>query len=658
MCFALQVCDESKALLNAIIWAFTPFLTVEQYANSCSEVNTIPQCYIRIDVAHFIKGWSSFLSIVRPRIKEYYLASIGILIVCTDLVAARAIIKAILITASSETIGEKTPTLNAGEELLRMLTTEERPDLLKIKDMIFKITEKDTKQTKGKGESDTDEEMDEQLHEESEKRTNDFWQNWKAEINTEVCAILKAEVDERDNPRFYPEIANRLLSKIDTIALWGNVSRNFFGYGRIPASSAAVEGEFNLIKTHILNKKSLRVDLLVENLIKQDQGRLAIFEENVVEKPAEERCDRSTNSYVKPEKTQGKNNTSVSESSYCEETNENQAQSDHSSFESPAKDFKLSDLHNESVTTHLHDSETNYIEETNVIPAQSLTGVKCIVCKQNFQKNVLSEDLEICITCLKDENMPERLALQEREDWRGKGHTPKKRKTAMYLGDNKLAVKEALQFEKHRKIPILKNGNNFDLKLVTLANGKVSVTNTCAFDSIFQIVLAAATDSSRTQKFIDDNKNENKLYHLVHDTMTMGLRAATYRFRAEALVHVAGITIEKNKIKDLNCSINIGTLFLRLFNKTPSFRQISKCSGDCEEKKIDIIMPSADDDSLFRLNFSQNAIKNIIPKAVRPCVGCKGKCFENIRIYKIGKFNYLIMRKVLKKFIYRAYNRI
>lgn len=259
-----------------------------------------------------------------------------------------------------------------------------------------------------------------------------------------------------------------------------------------------------------------------------------------------------------------------------------------------------------------------------------------------MQANDPSKDLKICTSCLNDQNMPERLALQEREDWRGKGHSAKKRRTAMYLGGNKMAVKEAMQFEKHSKIPILKNGNHFDLKLVTLGNGKVSVTNTCAFDSIFQILLAAATDSSSTQKFIDDNKNENKLFHLVHDTMTMGLRAATYRLRAEALAHVAGITIEKNNIQDLNCSINIGTLFLRLFKKTPSLRQVSKCSGDCKEKIIDIIMPSADDDSLFRLNFSANAIKNIIPKAVRPCVGCKGKCFENLRISKIGKCNYLI----------------
>lgn len=172
------------------------------------------------------------------------------------------------------------------------------------------------------------------------------------------------------------DFAQKSLSKINTIALWGNVSRNNFGYGRIPASSAAVEGEFNLVKTHILNKKSLRVDLLVENLIKQDQGRLAIFEQSSVEKPAKERCEWTTNSIVKSVKTQVKDTSSDSESSYCEETessygetNENLAQS---SIASPAP-------------THVNNTESNHIEETNVQLAQSPTRVKCIVCKQMIQ---------------------------------------------------------------------------------------------------------------------------------------------------------------------------------------------------------------------------------------------------------------------------------
>jgi len=48
------VCDFSIALLTAVVRSFTEYLTLEQYADACRNVN-VPDCYIRIDVAHFIK---------------------------------------------------------------------------------------------------------------------------------------------------------------------------------------------------------------------------------------------------------------------------------------------------------------------------------------------------------------------------------------------------------------------------------------------------------------------------------------------------------------------------------------------------------------------------------------------------------------------------
>jgi len=37
----------------------------------------LPYCYIRIDVAHFIKKYANFLKITRLRVKTFYLACIG-----------------------------------------------------------------------------------------------------------------------------------------------------------------------------------------------------------------------------------------------------------------------------------------------------------------------------------------------------------------------------------------------------------------------------------------------------------------------------------------------------------------------------------------------------------------------------------------------------
>lgn len=53
------VYNASRALLTAAIRSFTGYLTVEEYCDACEE-NNMPTCYIRIDVAHFIKTYANF----------------------------------------------------------------------------------------------------------------------------------------------------------------------------------------------------------------------------------------------------------------------------------------------------------------------------------------------------------------------------------------------------------------------------------------------------------------------------------------------------------------------------------------------------------------------------------------------------------------------
>jgi len=53
------VCDFSIALLKAAVRSFTEYMTLEQYTDVCKNVN-MPDCYIRIDVAHFIKIYANF----------------------------------------------------------------------------------------------------------------------------------------------------------------------------------------------------------------------------------------------------------------------------------------------------------------------------------------------------------------------------------------------------------------------------------------------------------------------------------------------------------------------------------------------------------------------------------------------------------------------
>ena len=98
------VCDYSKALLAASIRVFTGLRNIQEYSNACTEI-AVPACYIRLDVAHFIKMYAIFLKNVRPRIKKFYLASIGKLLLSRNKAEAQDRLTWLLSVCRSETEG-------------------------------------------------------------------------------------------------------------------------------------------------------------------------------------------------------------------------------------------------------------------------------------------------------------------------------------------------------------------------------------------------------------------------------------------------------------------------------------------------------------------------------------------------------------------------
>ena len=69
--------------------------------------------------------------------------------------------------------------------------------------------------------------------------------------------------------------------------------------------------------------------------------------------------------------------------------------------------------------------------------------------------------------------------MREIENWKGQGENNTKRRPAMYFGANKEGVKEALQFERHRNIPIFKNGSDMSLKLISFQKKGISSKYMC-----------------------------------------------------------------------------------------------------------------------------------------------------------------------------------
>ncbi|KAK0080017.1 hypothetical protein PV326_008421 [Microctonus aethiopoides] len=86
ICVQSHICDSSKALLTACIATYTKYRTIEEYWDAflynCNFIDN--ETLISIDVAHYVKLWANFLTNKPRRIKVFYSACSGRLIMCKN----------------------------------------------------------------------------------------------------------------------------------------------------------------------------------------------------------------------------------------------------------------------------------------------------------------------------------------------------------------------------------------------------------------------------------------------------------------------------------------------------------------------------------------------------------------------------------------------
>lgn len=110
------VCDNSVALLSAIVKSFTQYSSLQHYVKVCADLLTneidqtsylLPKCFVRIDVAHFIKicsRWTPIKSVPR-RVKEIVLRSVGLLIKSQSILELRSLLLSMFVVFTNETAG-------------------------------------------------------------------------------------------------------------------------------------------------------------------------------------------------------------------------------------------------------------------------------------------------------------------------------------------------------------------------------------------------------------------------------------------------------------------------------------------------------------------------------------------------------------------------
>lgn len=151
------VCDQSLALLSAIVQSFTQYSSLHDYLTVCAELlkediavdsHWLPRCFVRVDVAHFIKlasKWVPLKNITRLA-KEMVLRTVGLLIKSQSLVEMRLLLLSLFVLFINETNGtdkkngEETP-CERYKNILTEATSTGFVDFKKQFDGIISISE-------------------------------------------------------------------------------------------------------------------------------------------------------------------------------------------------------------------------------------------------------------------------------------------------------------------------------------------------------------------------------------------------------------------------------------------------------------------------------------------------------------------------------------
>lgn len=201
---------------------------------------------------------------------------------------------------------------------------------------------------------------------------------------------------------------------------------------------------------------------------------------------------------------------------------------------------------------------------------------------------------------------PQIIASQFEENWRGLIASPKTRKlrASKYIGNDK-HVFEAFKYPQHRQFPILKNGSAGH-GVISKNRHTYTVKNTCAFDSILQVILLVLTKNPVIREVIHTTKNGFlRLVLRMHEKGIVG--AHLYNMRSKLLYeYLSGENQRKtvhDKFTSLDCAINIASAVMHTFRGDPSCEEVSACVSGCSRiVKKRIVIPLKIKD-LFETDF-------------------------------------------------------
>lgn len=240
------VTDESKALMKAVVKAFTKCDGIESYVIQWMAAlrtgSPIPLFRLQIDRSHFVNNITRKINERDHRRTNFFRGVIGYLIQCEDFGTAKKIIHdfftVILNKFDGSIDSNPLPSETCKQKLLLLLSSY-------------------------------DESAD--YHDDSEKLEDTELDvnvdcGWIEEIIKEVVIIENDDNanDYHENVYFSSDQKDFYIKLFSTIVLWSNVTNTLFASSKTVATTQDVESNFKTLKTGIIGRKMIRVDTFLQ----------------------------------------------------------------------------------------------------------------------------------------------------------------------------------------------------------------------------------------------------------------------------------------------------------------------------------------------------------------------------------------------------------
>lgn len=559
------VSDYSKALIGAITRSFCNRKSLKDYVKECFDnligiENNLPECFIRIDIAHMVHilcRWKCLK--VRYEVRDFYIRCICLLIQEKDIIKFKKTLEMIITVASSKTDGKDcnnkdTPAEEDRKKLINLISSTLTIDLPDIEN---------DQLNNYKGINSNDEIF---LCEDQDEICNDTdyvtsIETWLHEI--EDKSIQKSKIaGDHLNGLFCIDVVKALMNICLEFPLWSAVMVDHFSSPNLRASSARVEGYFSTLKSSIVKKNArMRVDKFLVTHLRAIRGDIKIIGSVVDVTFKNKTTVTPVDSNIYPVK----NKKTFSELSHG-----------------------LTSNHHSDVAKSLMSSETE----------KDITKVS--ISDENIEHHTDSSNSNSrCST-------PEETII---ENWKNKASSPfqekkelQQSKRSLYLEKHpeiRSRLKINHNISKHR-LSLVKNGTLMRPIMIGQKPNKkrCHITNTCAFDSILQIVSTAYMDSLDYASYVNESlcSTLNLVIRLVE-------QGATAKFYEERLLILKDYCTKNECVSqfiEYNAESNVASLIEKLFAKAPSIYQYHTCNNHkCGQSIANTILLPIDQNKLI-----------------------------------------------------------